>query len=220
MASSFKVWPPNPHRVPFWDAQSLLQKFMAHAVTPTTALGELAAYGQKWGRKVRGWQSPNHRATQTTYTTRTTQGHNHFVYASRNILQSLFRLGIINSHRNHHHHQSSQFSGDIWMVDSRSSRLCPGCPRVSTSCLSMCVTYAQPPSFPPAGNYLCCRKTRGENYLGRGVSIFFFLATFWNQLTYRFISQSMDTLGAHLICRSKMCKIKIRLQPFDYLSGK
>lgn len=47
MASSFKVWPLNPHRVPFWDAQSLLQKFMAHAVTPTTALGELAAYGQK-----------------------------------------------------------------------------------------------------------------------------------------------------------------------------
>lgn len=83
------------------------------------------------------------------------------------------------------------------------------------------VRHIRPASFfPPAGNYLCCRKTRGENYLGRGVAIFFFLATFWNQLTYRFISQSKDTLGAHLICRSKMCKIKIRLQPFDYLSGK
>lgn len=174
MASSFKVWPPNPHRVPFWDAQGLLQKFMAHAVTPTTALGELAAYGQKWGRKVRGWQSPNHRATQTTYTTRTTQGHNHFVYASRNILQSLFRLGIINSHRNHHHHQSSQFSGDIWMVDSRSSRLCPGCPRVSTSCLSMCVTYAQPPFFLRRGITFVAEKREARITLVEEWPFFFF----------------------------------------------
>jgi len=106
--------------------ESITQVYGARSYTYDSPLANWQHMVRSEGlRKVRGWQ----KATQPP-THRTTQGHNHFVYASRNILQSLFRLSasstaigiiiiIISPH-------NSRVTSGWWILQDA-----PGCPGVA-----------------------------------------------------------------------------------------
>jgi len=129
-------------------------------------LGELAAYGQKWGAKkgtrVAG-RPPNHPPTAPPKGTTT------LFMPVATFYKVYFAC--------RHHQQPSESSSSSsvltilgWHLDGGFSRMPQG--------VQESLKYVR--HIRPAGNYLWCRKTGGENYL-RWVANF--LATFWNQLT-------------------------------------
>lgn len=157
MASSLKVYPSCgsslPYRVPFWDVPSLLPKFMAHAVTPTTALGLWQHMVKSEGEGNQGeWRTATHCTTQTPKGTAT-----------------LF-MPVATFYKVYFDPESWTAIRVLIIIISPNSRVTSGCrilhcgfgiqdsPRVSKTCLDMCVTYAQALFPARRGNYLSVQK--------------------------------------------------------------